>query len=385
MTIVCDTVVIGAGFAGLSTAYYLALEGMKKILVIERDNQPGLHASGKNAGMIRQTVADRTIARLARAGCRALEAVQAKGWKRFHFEKRGSLLLAKKSDARELRKIAATARAEGIHARLVSAGEATRIAPFLQGARFDAALFCPTDAFVDIHALLGSFVTALNRRGVKIFYNHPLRSIQRVGDGFVVHAGGKKIRTERIINAAGAWANLVAQKAGVVPLPLKPYRRHLYVTGPLWPSPRTWPFVWDISHEVYFRPLARGLLLSPCDKVFVREDARSATRASADLRKFEKPDPSMKKILLEKLNELSPRLPRLDFPVKQAAFRTITPDGRFVVGEDPKLKGFYWVAGLGGHGVTTCFSVGELAARLILGKKVDPFLKNALKPSRFMR
>ena len=61
----------------------------------------------------------------------------------------------------------------------------------------------------------------------------------------------------------------------------------------------------------------------------------------------------------------------------------MTPDGRFVIGEDTKLKNFYWVAGLGGHGVTTCFSVGELAAGLLLGHAADPALEKALSPGRF--
>lgn len=375
-----DTVVIGAGFAGLSTAYHLAELGAKNIIVLEQDRRPGMHASGKNAGMIRQTVADRTIARLACEGRRALQAARRKGWKDFCFERRGSVLLAGSRDAAELEKIMATARAEGIGARRLSKGQAARIAPALQGAHFDEALFCPTDAFVDIQALLAGFVEALRRRKVEIFYNHPLHSIRRVkNSSFRLRAGKNEIVTRRIVNAAGAWAGKVARKAGAADIPLKAYRRHLYITGPLRTGRKAWPFVWDISHEVYFRPLGVRLLLSPCDKVFVRE------AEGADVRPFEKPDPRMEKSLFDKLNQLSPRLPRLNIQTKQAAFRTMTPDGRFVIGEDPKLEGFFWVAGLGGHGVTTCFSVGRLAARLMLGKGVNPFLQRALSPRRFVR
>ena len=61
----------------------------------------------------------------------------------------------------------------------------------------------------------------------------------------------------------------------------------------------------------------------------------------------------------------------------------MTPDGRFVLGEDPLLPGFFWVAGLGGHGVTTSFSVGRLAASLILKEKTDPFLVKSFSPARF--
>jgi len=60
-------------------------------------------------------------------------------------------------------------------------------------------------------------------------------------------------------------------------------------------------------------------------------------------------------------------------------------DGRFVIGEDPNLKNFYWVAGLGGHGVTTSFSVGDLAARLVLGKKADPRAVRWASVKRFLK
>ena len=63
----------------------------------------------------------------------------------------------------------------------------------------------------------------------------------------------------------------------------------------------------------------------------------------------------------------------------------MTPDGRFVIGEDSKLKGFFWVAGLGGHGVTTSFSVGNLSSDLILGRKREKFLVDALSPKRFFK
>ena len=69
----------------------------------------------------------------------------------------------------------------------------------------------------------------------------------------------------------------------------------------------------------------------------------------------------------------------------KSGLRTMAPDGRFVVGEDPRLKGFFWVAGLGGHGVTASFSVGDLASDLILGRKREKYLVNALSPGRFVK
>ena len=85
---------------------------------------------------------------------------------------------------------------------------------------------------------------------------------------------------------------------------------------------------------------------------------------------------------MEKLKTFSGMLAGVRVIEAKSGLRTMTPDGRFAIGEDAVRKNFYWVAGLGGHGVTTCFSVGELSANLILGKKVHENLKQALSPAR---
>jgi glycine/D-amino acid oxidase-like deaminating enzyme len=88
--------------------------------------------------------------------------------------------------------------------------------------------------------------------------------------------------------------------------------------------------------------------------------------------------------LERKLGRFSRALGRLGLGGARSGLRTMTPDGRFVVGEDPRRRRFYWVAGLGGHGVTTCFSVGKLAADMIMGRTVDKKLQKALSPRRFI-
>ena len=119
--------------------------------------------------------------------------------------------------------------------------------------------------------------------------------------------------------------------------------------------------------------------MSPCDKVLLSPEAMRRAGAA------EKIDPRMQKILFKKIRSFSKNFPAAGIREEKAALRTMTPDGRFVIGEDPRLKGFFWVAGLGGHGVTTSFSVGDLASDLILGKKREKSLIDALSPERFLK
>ncbi|MGH7197362.1 MAG: NAD(P)/FAD-dependent oxidoreductase [Candidatus Omnitrophota bacterium] len=370
-----DILVIGGGFAGLSTAYYLAKKGLKNIVVIEGEKKLGGHASGRNAGMIRQAIAEPVTARLAKKGRNELARADKKYWKDIGFQPNGSLLLSGAKGLEELRATHRTLAGMGVASRWISRNEAERKVPILKSAKFRRALFCPSDALVRIQALLRGFLKALSFYRVPVYCGLKVRTIERKEGGFLIRAGRRTFFAQKIVNAAGAAAGLVAEKAGAFSVPLTPYRRHLFQSGPFRAGAGKWPFVWDVSHNFYFRPVGDSLLLSPCDRVAVTK------RYAAEGR--EKTDAHMKRILFRKMKASRADFRGLKIKEAKSGLRTMAPDGRFVLGEDPKLKNFYWVAGLGGHGVTTCFSVGKFAADSILGKKRDKSLVKALLPGRF--
>jgi glycine/D-amino acid oxidase-like deaminating enzyme len=132
---------------------------------------------------------------------------------------------------------------------------------------------------------------------------------------------------------------------------------------------KSWPFVWDVSHDIYFRPEGDGLLLCACD-----QDQLPACDPAVDA--------AAEELLAEKINRFMPGLAAASIHRRWAGLRTLTPDGRFVIGWDPRVEGLFWVAGLGGHGVTTSSAVGALAADLIVAgfeNKSEPF-----SPDRFV-
>ncbi len=360
-----DTLVIGAGFAGLSTAHHLAKSGARNVVVLEQAAELGAHASGNNAGMIRQAVADPAIAALAHESRRVMERASRGPFGSIGFRRNGSLFLAGASNA-ELHNIEKTLRAQRIAFRELTRVEAVRKAPHLEGAAFERALFCADDAFVDIDILLERFVRSLRRLKVPILYGYRIVRIRQKVGLFEVSAGGRRFIARRLVNAAGAWVESLGRMAGASDLPFKAYRRHLFFSGPM-KTGSAQPFVWDLEHSYYFRPIDGVLMVSPCDKQTGPPNEAAARR-----------------LLDGKLKRFAPRLAAVRIRHSRAGLRTMTPDGRFVIGEDPKLKNFYWVAGLGGHGVTTSFSVGKLAADLIMHKRTDPAIRKAFSPERFV-
>lgn len=358
-------VIIGAGFAGAATAYHLARRGVEDIVILEQESQAGFHSSGRNAAMARQVVPEPAIAALAREGAIFMRDLPADWPTPPILQQNGSLLLGSGEGWQKLAREAESARLQGIAVECWPPEKAKERVPILREALFDGGVWCPTDGVVDIHGLLTGYLKIATARGARIRYRCRVEQVEvqeeRVTGVVVDH---ELLKADVVVNAAGAWAGSVGKMAGAGDLSLRPLRRHLFVTVPLpWVDPR-WPFVWDVSHDLYFRPEVGGLLLCPCDQEEMEPGIPPTDNAVVEL-------------LAEKIRSYLPAASDVAIKTSWAGLRTFSPDGRFVIGEDPKIKGFFWVAALGGHGMTTSYGVGRLAADLILdgkgrGKEFSP-------------
>ena len=349
-------VIIGAGFAGAATAYHLARRGVSDVILLEQESTAGMHASGRNASMVRQVVSDPAMAALAHDGAGFLRELPADWPIPAIFQQRGSLLLGKGEVWKGLERDAEAAEKLGIEVECWSRQKTVKYVPVLKDAEFDGAAWCPTDGVVDIHGLLSGYLKGITAVGIEVRYGCAVQGIDvREGRVTGVVTSDGMIRTEAVINAAGAWAGMIGMQAGATAVPLHPCRRHLFLTAPLpWVDPG-WPFVWDVAHEVYFRPDSGGLLICPCDQ----DEMAPCTPPT---------DESVAELLADKVKRYLPGISDIAIRKSWAGLRTLSGDGRFVIGWDSKVQGFFWVAGLGGHGVTTSSAVGALAADLILEK-----------------
>ncbi|MEE9230275.1 MAG: FAD-dependent oxidoreductase [Acidobacteriota bacterium] len=369
-----DAVVIGAGFAGASTAFHLSRLGMGKVVLLEREHSPGLHASGRNAALADPLVADGVLAQLAGEGMRFLQEPPAEFGDGRLLARTGTLRIGTRSDLTALQTKVLEGQG-GLAGKLheVSPVEAGRLVGVLQEARTEAGLYCEWGGVADIHALLRGYVQSFISRGGELKCHAPVVAFRRGSDGtFEIEvAGGVRFQTRAVINAAGAWAGELGRLAGALRMPLTPYRRHLFQSVRLESVDSRWPFVWDETNKFYFRPESGGLLLSPCDGTVhpAKEPAE---------------DPAARLLLAEKLSATIPRLAGLKLSRGWACLRTFASDGRYVIGEDPSLEGFFWAAGLGGSGVLASAGVGRLVAESVVRSEKGVDKMHPLSPSRFL-
>jgi D-arginine dehydrogenase len=360
-----DVIIIGGGFAGAATAWWLKRLGVDRVTVLEQEAVPGSHASGKNAGIARQAIPETPLALLAARGTSFIRRPPADFCETPLFEPTGGFLLSSEEDDPRLESARKCALAAGVHTYAAERAEVIERVPVLQESPFRSALACPRDGLVDIHALLSAYLAPVETlTGAKVT---GFRVDRRRVISVETHRGA--FGADWVVNAAGAWAAQVASLAGAQRIGLTPRRRHLLHTGPLdWVESQS-PYVWSLYPAVYFRPESRGLLLCPCDEMPWEPCAPpSDEEASAWLSR--------------RLSAAFPRLANLPIARSWAELRTFSEDELFVVGRDTQLSNFLWVAGLGGHGMTTSAAVGELAAALLLGA-APPVEPEPYDPARF--
>jgi glycine/D-amino acid oxidase-like deaminating enzyme len=346
--------IIGAGFAGAASAYFLSQLPGVQIRLVEREESFGLHASGKNAAMLRQAVPDLQTAQWIQETLAFLQNPPPDGWEDSLYQKTGSLLLGPSQKLRDLDQIL---REVGGQAQWISPqGSLSPMPPWLQGI-FPAGdkgevLYCPDDGVIQLQSFLNYLLSSAKKRGVEIFYRSEVTAIRLVGEVWEVDHGEKKFFADGIVNGAGAWCDRLLRMAGLPPLNLTAYRRHLFKSRGWNFSNDGLPLVWDVGREVYFRPDEDELMLSPGD-----ESPHPSTDPLVD--------PQAEAWLRKKLRDAFPGLGIPPLADAWACLRTKGMDGKMYVNQLHEKPGYFCISGLGGHGVGASMGLGRMIQNLI--------------------
>ena len=360
-------VIVGAGFAGAATAWALGRAGLGPGIILEQEYACGAQASGRNAGMLRLTESDPLIRALAR---RSLESIRCLDGGTQHIVRfTGGLTLAPPGVGLLLEAHYLALEREGVPAEILSVPAALARFPFLGAIRFQSALWCPEEAVADVDALLMHYLRSARATGFTLYTGHRAEELLVEG-GRVrgVRVEDREMLADTVIDASGAWAGTLGRRH--VPLPLQPFRRHVFISGTFEATwPRSAPWVWMWRNEFYVRPESDGLLLSPCDETRAEPGTPPVDPAAADW-------------LALKLARHARGFEHLTLRRSWACLRTFAPDRRPLVGPDSTLPGLFHVSGLGGFGVTASAAIGEVAALALAGQDAAWIDLAELSPAR---
>jgi len=359
-----DIAVIGAGMAGASLAAELAPHA--RVLLVEAEDRPGYHATGRSAAFWEECYGGPEVVPLTLASGRYL---------REHgmLSPRGALYIGRAED--EAKIDAFMRRFAGSGASIERFGQAA-LAERIPGIRpgWVQAIGEPACADIDVAALHQHYLARVRQAGVALVCRARLEAAEREGEGWRLDLGrAGEARARVIVDAAGAWADAVAETAGARPLGVQPLRRTVAQLRTSPPPPADLPLVLDISGAFYFKPEHGKLWLSPHDETPCPacDAAPEELDVALAIDRFE--------------NVVDWRIEAVEH--KWAGLRSFAPDRLPIYGFDARVPGLFWFAGQGGFGIQTAPAAARLGAQLLLGLACDPMtegLDRALyAPARF--
>ena len=217
-----DVIVIGGGMAGASIAAQLSRE--LRVLVLEREGQPGYHSTGRSAAIFSEIYGNASIRALSRGSREFLFHPPADFAEVSLVAPRGSLYFAKADQLDRLREYADNPEVAAV-TRSVSAAEACALSPLLRKEYVAAGLYEPAAADLDVHALLNGYVRLLRRHDGRLQGDAEVLDLERISDRWRVHTRAGDFQAPIVVNAAGAWVDLIAGMAGAATIGIQPLRR----------------------------------------------------------------------------------------------------------------------------------------------------------------
>jgi D-arginine dehydrogenase len=350
-----DVLIVGAGIAGASAAYFLAPHA--KVLLLEREGQPGYHATGRSAAMYSETYGNAVVRAITTAS-KSFYFNPPSGFSDYPLATpRGSLLVGTAADKDALRQALESMRAVVPNIEWWTQADILRRVPVLRPESAVYGVYEPDAMDLDVHAIHQGFLRGAKSAGAQLVCDAGVSQIGFEAGLWCVSTPAGRFCAPVLVNAAGAWCDELAMLAAVKPVGLSPKRRTAFTCeAPDGYDISRWPLVIDAQESFYFKPDAGMLLMSPANEDPVMpQDVQ--------------PEELDVAIAVDRI-ETAARLQIRQVRRKWAGLRSFVADKSPVLGFAPDAPGFFWLAGQGGYGIQTAPAMGELAAALLRGLPV---------------
>ena len=369
-----DAIIIGGGIGGAGIG--AALAPHLTVLVLEQEPSPGYHTTGRSAAFYAESYGGPLVQPLTSLSGAFLKSPPPGFGDNPFVTRRGALHIFSRDQRSEADIM--LSELEGVSdVALLDADRVRGMASDVRWPDLAGAVNDPDCGDLDVASIHHAYLAAVKRNGGVVLCGHELVSAERQAGNWRVQTNKGDFQSDLIINAAGAWADVVAERCGVSTVGLRPLRRTAVTLPKLVGSEvrHDSPVVLNIEETCYFRPEGEGYLVSPAD-----ETPSAPCDAQA-----EEMDIAVALDRFQTYTGLEPRR----IASKWAGLRTFAPDRAPVIGADPAAARFYWSAGQGGWGIQTSPAWSALLANQIAGQQdliagdiasIDPM---PFSPARF--
>jgi len=365
-----DIVIIGGGVMGASTLYHLASRGQKNVVLLEKDEFFGQGATGRCAGGVRYQFSTEINVRLSLESLPMLERFKEEIGQEIDYRQCGYLIVCTdEKDAATFKHNVDMQNSLGVATEWLDGDEVRRRLPLFNFEDAIGATFNQKDGLVDPNSVVTGYIGAASKLGGSAFNNVEVTGI-KVEGGRVRGVETKKgfIAAPLVVNAAGPWAGLVGEMAGVK-IPITSLRRQMFTTTPLSEISADFPFVIDFAQSLYFHREGDGLLIGMSN-----QNEKHGFNQNVD--------EDFELVNLEAGVARLPIVEKAGMVSHWAGLYEVTPDAHPFFGKTP-VDGFLAVGGFSGHGFMHGPISGKLMTELILDGEFKTLDVSMLDLARF--
>ena len=350
-----DVAIVGAGMAGASLAAEISRE--VSVLLLEAEDQPGYHSTGRSAAFWSESYGGPLVQPLTSASAAFLAGPPGDFAEGSFLSPRGAIHLADEGGRSALDAFAARFADTPVRLDPMTRADLEAAIPELRPG-WDHGLREPSCTDIDVARLHAAYLRRARAQGARLVTDARLERADRSGGAWRLETRAGTFAADILVDAAGAWADPVAETAGERPLGIRPFRRTVSQLRVAPPAPPDLPLVIDACERFYFKPEAGGRIwLSPHDETLV-EPGDCA------------PEEIDVAVAIDRFGQaVDWRVERVEH--SWAGLRSFAPDRVPVYGFSPSGRGFFWCAGQGGFGIQTAPAAAALAAALLLGRDVQ--------------
>jgi glycine/D-amino acid oxidase-like deaminating enzyme len=376
-----EFVIVGGGAVGCGVAYALAQAGKTDILVLERADQLGQATTSQGAGLCGQVRDSAERIKLAMHSVATFRQLQQDPDVKPEWQEVGSLRIAlNERRAQEFLALKRAADNAGLETALIDRSEGSRRWPLMNFDRATSILWCPSDGCMTPVSVVRAYEHQCRKRGVRFATSTRVEQIQ-CANGHVtgLQTNHGSVQCRYLINAAGAHAYHIAKLTGL-DLPIIPVRHEYFITVPMPGLSPTLPCFRIPELTLYGRVRDTGLLLGGWEPAALRTDPRRYPLAEAP--PGIEPDWRVLNGFEKSFADLFPTAQGAEKKFIGKGWPTFTPDGRFIIGESSRLKGFVMAGGCNAHGISGSGGIGKLLVESLFDPKPSSYVKS-LSPDRF--
>ena len=368
-----DVIIVGAGVAGCSVAFHLGTLGIRNVVLVEKEPAAGQGSTARANGGIRAQWSTPINIECSKYSIAAFERFGDETGGDCGLLQAGYLFMtASEPGEKGLSLNFALQQKLGVPNRWLAPEEISELAPYVRADDLRCGTYSPKDGFIDPHGTTEGYLRAAQRQGARLITGSQALEVIRDSQGVMgVRTTTGPIYSRAIVNAAGPFAGILAQRAGIE-IPLRPYKRMLACSEETAGAARIIPMTVDLDTGLLIRREGTGIL-------FAYSDPNDPSTFDTSF------DPAFLETVSGKASHRFPFLSDARIHPRRcwAGLYPETPDHHAILGPVPELPGFFLAVGFGGHGIMHAPATGRAIAELIAWGQCRFLDISALRLERF--